>query len=494
VTTHHLPDADHPPLAERRKPRCAPFVEVTSVEQLLPYLDSVARRPYESAALHAGWDLREGERVLLRADNWHDPMAVEACRRTLESFGTKYDIEMGDRGPIPEYDGHDEVEVFLEITRALATEMEHWAELDRQGRYDKILWGFGGPVLSESSVKIGRMPFITPEMIASAAHTLPYEILQAIDRWTFEQVMRARSVHVTDPEGTDLRYSMPDAYFNENRSEWRGEFSDPWWPQMPAVARRYVPGHVFAMPAFFLPEGPNDAEGVIAGTMNHIGPYPLMKARVSGRKILDIEGGGRFGEKLRKLQDRTAGLQYPGFPDKGLLYLWELSIGTNPKIHRPRQNYLQGLVCALYERMRSGVIHLGFGTIVSSAMETEAAKQGLPVGHFHIHLYFPTVVLDCVDGDQLKLIDDGRLCALDAPEVRAVAEKYGDPDVLLAEDWIPAVPGINCAGSYAAYAADPTSWTKAELTICRDFHDLYMKMVGAEHGPGHHHAAGPLGP
>ena len=36
--------------------------------------------------------------------------------------------------------------------------------------------------------------------------------------------------------------------------------------------------------------------------------------------------------------------------------------------------------------------------------------------------------------------------SLDDPEVRALASRYGDPDYLLAEDWIPEVPGINAPG------------------------------------------------
>jgi hypothetical protein len=37
-------------------------------------------------------------------------------------------------------------------------------------------------------------------------------------------------------------------------------------------------------------------------------------------------------------------------------------------------------------------------------------------------------------------------------------EKYGDPDDLLREDWIPQVPGITCAGSYDEYSRNPGKW------------------------------------
>ena len=42
--------------------------------------------------------------------------------------------------------------------------------------------------------------------------------------------------------------------------------------------------------------------------------------------------------------------------------------------------------------------------------------------------------------------------------MRAIAAKYGDPDKLLKEDWIPAIPGISATGSYEEYAKNPMPW------------------------------------
>ena len=83
----HLPTSfpryASPPLIESRKPRCPPYNIVSNADQLMPYLDVVARRPYNQG-LHACWDLKPGERVQLRVDNWHDPMVIEASKRILE--------------------------------------------------------------------------------------------------------------------------------------------------------------------------------------------------------------------------------------------------------------------------------------------------------------------------------------------------------------------------------------------------------------------------
>jgi hypothetical protein len=74
----------------------------------------------------------------------------------------------------------------------------------------------------------------------------------------------------------------------------------------------------------------------------------------------------------------------------GLTCRGEASIGTSPKIHRPRENYATGFNCGLYERMRAGVVHIGFGAIISADQERADAKAGKLVGHWHVDLYFPT--------------------------------------------------------------------------------------------------------
>jgi len=475
-----------PPLLERRRPRCPPVVEAASVEDLLPYLREVAKRPYHHG-LHASWDLHKGERVLLRVDNWHDPEPIEAAKMIFEEFGCEYEIVSSDRGPIPTYDGHDEVEVLLALTKEFAEWMDEWRELEASGKYDKLLWGFGGPILSDAQIKIQRFPFITSEMVTSPAHTLPAELLDAFDKWTWNKLLNARRIRIVDPEGTDITLTQHDEYFDDARAYFSEKWLDRWFASNKEMWRTYLPGHVWGRPHFFIP-GLEDGEGVMAGTMNHIGPFPHMRMHMEKSRIVHIEGGGLFGDKLRDLEERTKDLQYPGHPDKGLLYWWEASIGTNPKIHRPRNGYLDGWNCAVYERMRSGVVHLGYGTVITSDREFEAAKQGLPVGHFHMHLYYPTVSMEMTDGSEELLIDEGRLCALDDERVRDIAARYGDPDDFLQEDWIPAVPGINVPGDYwRDYANDPTDWTTTELKICRQWHHLYMKMVGAEHGHGHHH-------
>jgi hypothetical protein len=55
--------------------------------------------------------------------------------------------------------------------------------------------------------------------------------------------------------------------------------------------------------------------------------------------------------------------------------------------------------------------------------------------HRDVELFWPTLVVN-----KTTIIDKGHLLILDDPKVRKEAEKYGDPDELLTEDWIPEIP------------------------------------------------------
>ena len=80
----------------------------------------------------------------------------------------------------------------------------------------------------------------------------------------------------------------------------------------------------------------------------------------------------------------------------------------------------------------------------------------------HVHLMFPTYEITTREGRKVKVVDNGRLTALDDPEVRELARQFGDPDVLLKETWEPAVPGISIPGDYwRDYAPNPAAWIEA---------------------------------
>src|SRR5690606_22976226 len=136
-------------------------------------------------------------------------------------------------------------------------------------------------------------------------------------------------------------------------------------------------------------------------------------------------------------------IHYPEYPRPGLFWWWEAALGTHPKMARARNAWTVRGNGAGYERLRSGIMHLGIGTQSGWPSEQWAAKEGLPHGHLHVHCNFPTYELTTKEGEVIRIVDKGHLTALDDPEVRRLAEQYGDPDELLKEDWWPPVPGIS---------------------------------------------------
>ncbi len=90
----------------------------------------------------------------------------------------------------------------------------------------------------------------------------------------------------------------------------------------------------------------------------------------------------------------------------------------------------------------------------------------LPTDHgFHIHSYFSTMTAHLRNTKKtLTLLDKGRLTSLDSPEVKALASRYGKPEEILAESWIPEIPGINVPGDYLKdYAPNPYKYSQGVL-------------------------------
>jgi len=214
----------------------------------------------------------------------------------------------------------------------------------------------------------------------------------------------------------------------------------------------------------------SDATGTIGGTLNHAGPFPRIRVSINKASAGGIEGGGQYGQTWRQALSKWADLQLPGHPGPGVNKLWEVAIGTNVKGIRAKSFLTEG---GSWERSRSGVIHWGMGSRTGFVMGVQIPQQyatfeaehpDAPGGHVHIHTYFTTIEVEKANGQKALLINKGRLTALDDPKVRQVAAKYGDPDVLLREIWIPAMPGINVPGDYMTeYGTNPVPYIQKEI-------------------------------
>jgi len=276
----------------------------------------------------------------------------------------------------------------------------------------------------------------------------PDEITRLLEDRTLEILPWAEEVHVTEPEGTDLRFSLTA---EEAQLWYLGAFEPPQIELSPfagTIGLHWKENK----DKIVIP----DANGVIAGHAGHAGYYPRLTVTVEHGVARKAEGGGKLGELWRLyLENKTLQeAHYPGTPQPGFLYLFQGDLGLDPKMvtmGRP----LAG---------RAGMIYWGFGIdAVTPEMEKYAEKNHLPTQHgLHIHTFFPTFEVT-LRGDRrkVKITDKGHLTALDDPEIQALAARYGKAEEVLREEFIPQIPGINAPGDYMKdYAPDPLSYEK----------------------------------
>ena len=437
-------------------PRYPQFGKVTNAEDLLDVARTVVRRPSRGASLYPGYGIEPGQRALIVVDSEQDRIVVEAIEMAIREAGGKPDVFYIDYEsfypPMEPADGNAELEYFTFLADNVMRSKIFVAQLvNAVGEYDIIIHGAGGAD-PEVDVKWEKMPWQTIDEFVSGTVEFPSELAEALDKKLWEMLLKARKVRITDPEGTDISWTV-------KRED-----------QEKAMARSHSDvvyrGHIMAHPPLDLKDV-LDVKGVIAGTTNHAGVFPHIKIHIDHNEITEIEAGGAYGENWKALLEKYKDVQWPGSPGPGMGWLYEVAIGTNPKAARPANVMHEARRIWSWERARTGIIHWGIG-VVGGAMpggpiSKWANERDLPEGHFHVHTYFTTFEIETEDGEKIKVIDKGHLTALDDPEIRKLAAKYGDPDELLQEGWIPAIPGINVDGDYwRDYANNPAPWITRE--------------------------------
>lgn len=411
-------------------------------------------------------NVEKGDRVLMAVSNLHDRELVDSISASLKKKGARtVDVLVIDEGEDHEVTFDDE------INRIMRTvpywEKPRWYDYQervlnyaRENGYDMVIHGRGGPMPKSdhdgnpypfAPRKFQAIPWATKDVFLQKFAVFPPKLNFLINVKAWNKIYKqgkGGKVRLTDPEGTDVEFTLNEKYYERPLDE-RGGFGP-----IPNV------GHLFGYPTPPLLKE-DDVRGEVKGTISHITrPFKPVTVDVEQGKIQDIKGGEKYGEAWRELIAKTENVQYPEFPEKGLFWLWEVAIGTNPKVQRPVNSLMLSSGAYEIERSRSGIIHMGFGTRWSGSSEKWAGRNGEIYGHLHVHLMFPTYEITTKGGETVKVIENGRLTALDDPEVRELASKYGDPDELLKEDWIPSIPGISTSGKYEDYANDPADWIK----------------------------------
>lgn len=435
-------------------PRDPSLASAGSLDDLVAKALMLCRRPSQRNNMLPGYGITKGERVLLGVDTTYDIMVVEALQAAARELGAVMDVIMVDAtGPKRSVynitntplDGADEARSIQTAIRSDVRRNPYLVrEIADKHSYDLVIHGVAGPI-PEVPYRWEKLPWATVEQWAGEEINFPAELQITIDQVVWEQIQRCERVRVTDPEGTDVTFT---------------NYVDGRWLYM---------SHQWGKPLYITAQ--EDAEGVIAGTTNHRGVYTWCEATIEAGLVTAVKGGGDYAEIWReKLAEfghvilppyrtrKLAGARdLPRKHKSGFFWYWECAIGTMPKVFRPAQ----GLFDLLYERRRSGLVHHGFGPNYDEIASMDQA--GLPSRHLHIHNLFATYTGTTARGEKLLLISNGRLTAFDDPRVRAVAERFGDPDALLREVWVPALPGINAKGDYMRdYGNDPRSRVLAE--------------------------------
>src|SRR5678815_3265585 len=371
-------------------------LRTADITELMPFARQLvnSRENRDSHIGFVGYNkTKAGNRILIAIDREYDLDVPHAVAAALREQGAHVDILVADMGdPDRIFDYTDEIEVIMR--------REPWDKNPRR-------WE-GMPYIEDFALRAG------------------YDLL--INKKTWDPIWehgRGGRAHLSDAEGTNISWTYWDEYYDGTRYG----FS--------ATPRN---GHLFGhpVPPIIARE---DAAGIVAGTTSHFSKaFPQVKVELEAGQIVKVTGGASYGDAWRSLLDERRATQYPCFPRPRLFYLGKVAIGTNPKIMRRSGIEKHSSGGLEWERRRSGVIHMGFGTLWRSAEEKWAGENGLLYGHLHIHLLFPTFTITTKAGQEHTIIRNGRLTALNDKDVCKPAEKDDDPDHHQRADLIPQIP------------------------------------------------------
>jgi hypothetical protein len=321
--------------------------------------------------------------------------------------------------------------------------------------------------------------FVTDNVytLQSQMSTYPGDVWQLAEEQLLEPLIYVDRMEATDPEGLDLYADITDdmaqrwaagayqrghLYMFPNQATGRFGYS---FVSYPAFQQKYLQREPIAR-----------VNGTIAGTQGHGGFFPRWEITFTDGFISDVKGGGAQGEALKEFVkwEKLNTLTYPYHNQPGFWYLYEIAFGSHPKAFRhPIPLLKTGNTSP--DRVRSGVIHWGLGIRLwhdpdapteSKVWREFSEKNNVPFDHgWHTHTYFTTYKVRLRNANKwVNLLEKGHMTSLDNPEVRALASRYGDPNYLLTEDWIPEVPGINAPGDYLRdYAPDPGKYSLGVL-------------------------------
>src|SRR6266542_2585297 len=183
-------------------PRYPKIPDITTVEQLLPYVRRVVSRPMPyTGDQRPGYAIKGGEKLLFVTDSDVDPLVIAAFLRVLrDEMKCKVDFfqEQGKRGI---YRTADLMKILVDSKPAawMLGGPEWTEEVAKKEGYDKVIgqtfWANNNCTLKYYSFS---MDWPSREQLASPAVMYPEEIIETIDRVSWKILRQTDRVRITD--------------------------------------------------------------------------------------------------------------------------------------------------------------------------------------------------------------------------------------------------------------------------------------------------------
>jgi len=372
--------------------------------------------------------MKAGEKVLIVTDRSVDPLSAEAFYVAAWRLGASQVDTINLQGRL---DVIDPTELVREIFEKNAWPQWVW---DVAATYDRVLplayinpvnlieaitlpdTGWSSKWAHETNT-VFHLLFTTHQQRERLAANKDYpgELIYALMRKGYDTMRKGKKFHLTDPNGTDVTWSLDEKAWEGYNSLW-GNIVNNHSPRL----------HLSNKP---------DMKGTFVTSMLHSGRIPSIELTIDGGKVVKVKGGGKMGDYLREVYEKYKDVQYPLFPGPGVSWV-EYAVwgfypvpGYGPLPEIPDMAW-SGKMWAYNIDLKAGVFHIAVGTTAGGFTAKFTRDHDYPFHHKDFVLYRPTLT---VDGE--VIIDAGHLRALDDPEIRALAAKYGDPDKLLKQTW-----------------------------------------------------------
>jgi 2,5-dihydroxypyridine 5,6-dioxygenase len=342
--------------------------------------------------------VREGENVCVYADTSSDPLVMEAIAGAARKAGGKVVVVIADEAYDPEESGLvDPPPVAVNAFSAADVILCILSVFKMQWSTKSI-----SRTLKEYGVRLAYIGPNTSEELAKEWARFPAEVAFAVGRQTIADLKTGGDeIIITDAGGTYLKAKV-------NPDNWGG--AGTRGPMKKKGAYGVIPASTI---------GTNRIEKIsgrlVLDFLEMFGPSEeICELVIEDNWITDIIGGAQadiFRERLFSIKNANLFSQISwGFNPNG-----RVSDYLQPPWDKNKMSVLTRL---------AGVIHFGFGaTSFHQGGETNVS------GNFHTH---GVSLQPTLQAGAKMIIEKGRLTVLDAPEVRACAEKYGYPDAVLA--------------------------------------------------------------